>query len=343
MKRQVLVHRGVRKIEIIEEECPPPAEDEVLIQTRFSGISAGTEAMIYQGLFPDQLALDENLPALAGEFKYPFRYGYCCIGQIVDIGKNIQPTWRGKRVFAFYPHASHFTVPLSSLIPLPDTLRDEDAVFLPNMETAVNFLQDGRPILGEAVIVFGLGMVGLLTCALLGQFPLGFLGGADLFPQRRQIALSLGADIALNPAEFSQPGSLRRAFISAGLPHGGADLVYELSGVPDAINQAIEVCGFYSRILIGSWYGKKIAAVDFGGHFHRNRIGIFSSQVSRIDPSLSGRWDKQRRFEVVFEQLERIKPGNWISHLFPLSEANQVFDLLVDSPHEVLQAVFSYL
>jgi threonine dehydrogenase-like Zn-dependent dehydrogenase len=168
------------------------------------------------------------------------------------------------------------------------------------------------------------------------------LGGADLFPQRRQIALSLGADIALNPAEFSQPGSLRRAFISAGLPHGGADLVYELSGVPDAINEAIEVCGFYSRILIGSWYGKKIAAVDFGSNFHRNRIGIFSSQVSRIDPSLSGRWDKQRRFEVVFEQLERIKPGNWISHLFPLSEANQVFDLLVDSPHEVLQAVFSY-
>lgn len=342
MKRQVLVHRDVRQIEIVEEECPPPAEDEVLVQTRLSGISAGTEAMIYQGLFPDQFALDENLPALTGEFKYPFRYGYCCIGQIIDVGKNIQPTWRGKRVFAFYPHASHFTVRLSSLIPLPDTLRDEDAVFLPNMETAVNFLQDGRPLLGEAVIVFGLGMVGLLTCALLGQFPLGFLGGVDLFPHRRQIALSLGADIALNPADFSRRGSLHRAFISAGLQQGGADLVYELSGSPEAINQAIEVCGFNSRILIGSWYGKKTTAVDFGSNFHRNRISIFSSQVSRIDPSLSGRWDKQRRFEVVFEQLEEIKPGNWISHLFPLSEANQVFDLLVNSPQEVLQAVFSY-
>ncbi|GIV66000.1 MAG: hypothetical protein AB1457_00250 [Chloroflexota bacterium] len=342
MKRQVLVHRSVRKIEIVEEDCPSPAENEVLVKTRISGISAGTEGMIYQGLFPENLALDESLTALKGEFRYPFRYGYCCVGEVVECGKGISSTWVGRRVFAFHPHASHFTILLNDLIPLPDTLRDEDSVYIPNMETAVNFLQDGKPVLGEAVIVFGLGMVGLLTIALLGQFPLGFLGGLDLFPYRRQIALSLGADITLNPLEFSQAGSLRRALESAGLPALGADLVFELSGQPEAINQAIEVCGFHSRIIVGSWYGQKTAPLALGGEFHRNRIRIFSSQVSTINPSLSGRWSKQRRFEVVFHHLEKIKPGNWISHLFPLSEADQAFQLLVDSPQQVLQAVFTY-
>ncbi|MFN7036467.1 MAG: zinc-dependent alcohol dehydrogenase [Bellilinea sp.] len=342
MKRQVLVHQSIRKIEILEEDCPLPGENEALVQTRYSGISAGTEGMIYLGLFPENIALDENLAALKGEFQYPFRYGYSCVGEIIECGKGVSPAWLGRRVFAFYPHASHFTVSLDQLIPLPETLRDEDAVFLPNMETAVNFVQDGKPLLGEAVLVFGLGMVGLLTCALLGQFPLGFLGGLDLFPYRRQIALNLGADIALNPAEFPQAGSLRRALESAGLPNLGADLVYELSGTPEAVNQAIEVCGFNSRIILGSWYGKKTAPINLGGAFHRNRIRISSSQVSTIDSSLIGRWSKQRRFEAVFEQLEKVKPGNWISHLFPLAEAEQVFQLLVDSPNEVLQAVFTY-
>ncbi len=342
MKRQVLVHQSIRKIEILEEDCPFPGENEALVQTRYSGISAGTEGMIYLGLFPENIALDENLAALKGEFQYPFRYGYSCVGEIIECGKGVSPAWLGRRVFAFYPHASHFTVSLDQLIPLPETLRDEDAVFLPNMETAVNFVQDGKPLLGEAVLVFGLGMVGLLTCALLGQFPLGFLGGLDLFPYRRQIALNLGADIALNPAEFPQAGSLRRALESAGLPDLGADLVYELSGTPEAVNQAIEVCGFNSRIILGSWYGKKTAPINLGGAFHRNRIRISSSQVSTIDSSLIGRWSKQRRFEAVFEQLEKVKPGNWISHLFPLAEAEQVFQLLVDSPNEVLQAVFTY-
>ncbi|MEW6178425.1 MAG: zinc-binding alcohol dehydrogenase [Chloroflexota bacterium] len=342
MKRQVLIHQNIRSVEVIEEECPLPKDNEVLIQTRYSGISAGTESLIYRGLFPENLLLDETLSSLSGEFSYPFRYGYCCVGKIIECGKQVDRKWLGVRVFAFYPHCSYFTSPLSDLLPLPDILRDEDAVFIPNMETAVNLLQDGRPILGESVAVFGLGMVGLLTTALLGQFPLGFLGCLDLHPHRRQIAFHLGADVALNPLELWQSGSLREAFISAGLPQSGADLIYELSGSPAALNQAIELCGFNSRIVVGSWYGKKSVPLDLGGLFHRNRISIISSQVSTISPALSGRWDKSRRFQVVYEQLENIKPGNWISHYVPLTEADQFFDRLVDSQSEILQAVFTY-
>ena len=342
MKRYALAHRSACKVEILEENCPPPGEGEVLVQTRYSGISAGTEGLIYQGLFPEDMPQDEHLPSLKGEFRYPFRYGYSCVGAVTQVGEGVPYSWMGRRVFAFHPHASHFTIPLPAVIPLPDTVRDEDAVFLPNMETAVNFLQDGRPLLGEAVVVFGLGVVGLLTTSLLAQFPLGFLGCVDRLFHRRRLAESLGATICLDTGEFPQPPSLRQALESAGLPCQGADLVYELSGYPEVINQALGVCGFNSRIVIGSWYGKKTAPVSLGGVFHRQRITILSSQVSTIHPSLTGRWDKERRFRMVLHQLGKIKPGNWITHRFPLFEADKVFQWLINAPQEGLQVIFTY-
>jgi 2-desacetyl-2-hydroxyethyl bacteriochlorophyllide A dehydrogenase len=342
MIRQVLVHQGIQKIAVLEEPCPEPGPGEVLVKTRLGGISAGTEVMIYRGLFPESVPLDENLPALQGSFSYPFRYGYCCVGEIMQCGPEVPSFWLGRRVFSFHPHASHFTVPLESVILIPETLRDEDAVFIPNMETAVNLVQDGRPLLGESVLVFGLGVVGLLTLTLLTRFPLGFLGALDLFPERRERALSLGASGVFNAAESQQPPSFRHALEAAGCSETGADLVFELSGKPETLNQAIGLCGFSGRIIVGSWYGTKTAPIALGGEYHRNRISISSSQVSSIDPSLSGRWNKQRRFGQVLKQLETIRPGDWISHYYPLCQADEVFQRLANSPEGILQAVFTY-
>ena len=92
-----------------------------------------------------------------------------------------------------------FVAKLDELMPIPDGIGMEDAVFLPNMETAVNFVMDGRPLVGEIVAVFGQGIVGLLTTALLTQFPLGGLVCFDRFEKRRLLALELG-DGALDGA-----------------------------------------------------------------------------------------------------------------------------------------------
>lgn len=342
MKRQVLVHTAPERVIIVEEECPIPGEGEVLVATRLSGISSGTEGMIFRGLFPEEMPLDASLPAMGGEFRYPFRYGYCCVGEVIECGAEVPTEWLGKRVFAFNPHMSRFTTRVEELIELPDGVCDEDAIFLANMETAVNLVQDGKPVLGEEVILIGLGVVGLLTCALLVQFPLSFLGGLDLYPMRRQIALRLGASVTFNPQEWKSSAELREAFHAAGLSARGADLVYELSGSPSALNEAVHLCGFDSRIVIGSWYGKKSSPLDLGGSFHRNRIRITSSQVSTLAPELTGRWDKQRRLWNVISQLERIKPGNWITHRFPISEGESAFRLLVDAPERITQIVFTY-
>jgi threonine dehydrogenase-like Zn-dependent dehydrogenase len=204
------------------------------------------------------------------------------------------------------------------------------------METAVNFVQDSAPILGERVVVFGQGIVGLLTTALLSEFPLASLMTCDCYPLRREASLSLGVYAALDPnqADFREPA--RKLFPT------GADLSLELSGSPSALDDAIALTGFGGRVIIGSWYGEKNANLDLGGAFHRSRIRLIASQVSTIAPELGGRWDKARRIEVALEALERIQPQKWITHRFSLDQAVEAYRLLDKSPEETIQVIFDY-
>ena len=212
----------------------------------------------------------------------------------------------------------------------------EIACFLPNMETAVNFVQDSAPILGERALVFGQGIVGLLTTALLSEFPLASLVTCDFYPLRREASLSLSVSAALDPNESDFHEQARKLLPS------GADLSLELSGSPSALNDAIALTGFNGRVVIGSWYGEKKANLDLGGAFHRSRIRLIASQVSTIAPELSGRWDKARRFEVALEALERIQPQKWITHRFSLEQAEEAYRLLDESPEETIQVIFDY-
>ena len=137
--------------------------------------------------------------------------------------------------------------------------------FLPNMETAVNFVMDGQPILGEKVVVLGQGIVGLLTISLLAQFPLNKLISMDLFPLRRRISQELGAQISLDP---DSEGALSQAKLQINdIYSSGADLIYEISGNPEALNCAIELIGFGGRIIVGSWYGSKVVNLNLGENF----------------------------------------------------------------------------
>ena len=209
----------------------------------------------------------------------------------------------------------------------------ETACFLPNMETAVNLVQDTAPLLGERVLVFGQGIVGLLTTALLAEFPLDSLVTCDCYPLRRETSLSLGVSAAFDPNASDFREHVRKLLPS------GADLSLELSGAPAALDDAIALTGFSGRVVIGSWYGKKRAALDLGGDFHRSRIKLIASQVSTIAPELQGRWDKARRFEVAWEALRRIQPQKWITHRFLLEQAREAYCLLDENPQETIQVI----
>ncbi|MDZ4097604.1 MAG: zinc-binding alcohol dehydrogenase, partial [Methylophilaceae bacterium] len=122
----------------------------------------------------------------------------------------------------------------------------------------------------------------------------------------------------------------------------GADLIYEVSGVPDALNLSIDLCSYSGRIVIGSWYGNKSANIQLGGAAHRNRIKFISSQVSTIAPELTGRWDKARRFQTAWQMLRQVQPQKLISHRIPLDQAGSIYELLDQAPEKVLQAIFIY-
>ena len=329
MKSRTLVFAGPRQIVIEEQPVGSAHGDEVLIQTRFSGISAGTELLIYRGEAPPDLQADGNLPALSGTLTFPLRYGYSSVGEVVARGPEAPAELLGRMVFAFHPHASHFLAATEDVTPLPDDLPPEAALFLPAMETAINFLHDGAPLAGERVVVFGQGVVGLLTAALLARIPLSSLITVDPDPVRRATSLEFGAAQSLAPSEL----------------HGlaeHADLTYELSGDPQALDQAIAVTGFEGRVVLGSWYGTKRATLDLGGRFHRSRIRLVSSQVSTIASSLTGRWDKRRRLEFALRMVRAIEPVRLITHQVPIERAAEAYALLDTHREHVLQVVLTY-
>ncbi|MBK8784813.1 MAG: zinc-binding alcohol dehydrogenase [Anaerolineales bacterium] len=326
-KARTLFFTAPKKIEIRETTLPPLKEDEVLVETICSAISAGTEMLVYRGQFPH---LADSHDAVSSDLNYPLAYGYSCVGVVRETGTQVDKAWRNKFIFAFQPHTSHFIIHHSFLILLPEGLSPENACFLPNMETAVNLVQDGAPILGERVLVLGQGVIGLLTASLLSEFPLESLVTVDRFELRRK-ALQIGGQ-----------RSKVKSLLLQDLRPSTFDLVFELSGSPSALNNAISLASFSGRVVIGSWYGQKRAEIDLGGTFHRSRIKLISSQVSSISPELSGRWDKARRFEVTWEALKRIQPEKWITHRFSLEDADKAYRLLDESPQETIQVVFEY-
>lgn len=341
MNRLALYFTAPRQVSLRDEPLPSPGPGQVLVQTALSAISPGSEMLVYRGEFPPGMPIDENIGALAGSFDYPLRYGYSAVGRVTSLGASVDPAWLGRAVFAFQPHASGFLAAPQELLPLPEGVSAEQAVFLPNVETAVNLLLDGAPLLGEQVAVLGQGILGLLTTALLAQFPLASLVTLDRFALRRQASLELGAHASLDPGE---PQAIEQALqrLQGGRPYRGADLVYELSGSPAALDQAIALAGFHARVVIGSWYGQKRAGVALGGRFHRSRIRLVSSQVSTLAPELGGRWGRPRRYRASWEMLSRISPQRFITHRFPIQQAERAYRLLDDAPGEAIQVVLEY-
>ena len=341
MQRTSVIFKKPYEIELIESPLPAPGEEEVLIKTRISAISPGTELLVYRGQFPPNLPVDAAIPALARPFGYPLAYGYASVGQVVEIGRSTKKELLDQLVFCFHPHESHFTIRQDQLIPLPDDIDSVDAVFLATMETAVNFLMDGRPIIGENVVVFGQGIVGLLTVALLSQLPLGNLVALDPYPLRRENAKIAGAPIVLDPdtPDVLDEGS---KLLKSAVGGNGADLVYELSGNPAALNQALSIAGLGSRIVIGSWYGTKKAELDLGGSLHRNRIRLISSQVSTLAAQFEDRWTKNRRMKVALEMIRQLHPARFVTHRFDVQQAGEAYDFLDKRPQETIQVVLTY-
>ncbi|MCH2460815.1 MAG: zinc-binding alcohol dehydrogenase [Gemmatimonadetes bacterium] len=266
---------------IVAAQLPPRQEGEVLVHTLFTGISRGTESMVYRGEVPESQRELMRAPFQEGDFPAPVKYGYSSVGIVAD-GPN---TLTDTLVFCLYPHQDRYCVPATEVVPLPSGVPAERAVLGANAETALNAVWDIEHYTSESMIVIGAGVVGLLTGWLYartrGVQPLIY----DTDPHRAKVAAALG---------------LRFTEI---LPAEKVDLVIHASGQPEGLRQALSIAERDATILELSWYGDQQITLPLGEAFHSHRLTIKSSQVGSIPPHRRSEWTHRARLEAALDLL----------------------------------------
>lgn len=305
-------------------ELRHPRDGEVVVHTRYSGISGGTELLVYRGEIPADLALDDTLDALSGTFAYPFAYGYSCVGQVDRTGDL---------VFVFHPHQEVLVAAPGAVVPLP-AVPPRVATLFPLVETALQVTLDAGPRFGEPVAVLGLGLLGTLTALLLeraGARPVC----AEPLAWRRDLAASLGLR-AVTPERLGEA-------VREETGGRGVSLAVDASGNPDVPGRALELLAHEGTLLVASWLGTKLSALPLGREFHRRRLSIRSTQVSTIPASLAASWTVDRRRRVAAELLEQLPLAALATREFPLERAAEAFAALDGAAgQELMHVALSY-
>jgi 2-desacetyl-2-hydroxyethyl bacteriochlorophyllide A dehydrogenase len=269
-----------RRCAVKQETIAP--EGEVLVRTLFSGISRGTESLVFGGKVPESEYERMRAPHQAGEFPFPVKYGYAAVGLVEEGPERLV----GHTVFCLHPHQDRFRIPASAVHVLPETLPPQRAVLAANMETALNIVWDAGIQPGDRVAVFGAGVVGLLVARLATSVIGTDVVISDIEPERVQIAAALGLT-------FSSPDEIPN----------DCDVLINASASSEALTSALDHAGFEARIVEASWYGERYAHLPLGGAFHAKRLSIVSSQVAALPPGRRARWDTDRRMAKALELL----------------------------------------
>lgn len=259
-----------------------PGPGEVRVRTLHSGISRGTELLVFRGEVPESEYERMRAPFQEGDFPAPLKYGYASVG-VVEQGP---PALLGRTVFCLYPHQTHYVVPAEAVHPLPEGLPPARAVLAANMETAVNALWDAAPHIGDRIAVVGAGVVGLLAAWLAGRMPGCEVEVVDTNPGRRAVAEQLGLS-------FASPQAARP----------DADLVIHASGKAEGLATALRLAAFEATVLEMSWYGRQAVALPLGEAFHSRRLTLRSSQVGHVAQSQRARWSHGRRLALALALL----------------------------------------
>jgi 2-desacetyl-2-hydroxyethyl bacteriochlorophyllide A dehydrogenase len=337
MRTLSLWFTGPSSAEIKESMVNPPQKNEVLVHTLFSGISSGTEMVVYRGETAEEDAKDISLPTIEGSFNFPIKYGYSNVGKVIAAGPEAVYFKPGDIVFVHAPHQKEYVVPEDLAFKLPENILPEEGVFLANLETSVNCLLDSDFYLGENVVIFGQGVVGLLLTQVFRLAGAGKIIAVDKIARRRNISIAVGADYSFSPDEDDFI-----AKILALTDEKGADLAIEASGNPEALNLALKTVAFQCTVMVISWYGIRPAILYLGKEFHRKRLKLQSSQVSHINPGLYPRWDKKRRMDIALRLLPRLQLKELISHVYPFYKAPEVFQEIDVNPEDVVQVILKY-
>ncbi|MCC9705746.1 NAD(P)-binding protein [Streptomyces sp. MNU76] len=291
--------------EIREEALAAPADGEVLVRALYSGVSRGTETLVFHGRVPENQRATMRAPFQEGDFPAPVKYGYLSVGRVEEGPDALV----GRTVFCLYPHQSRYVVPVSAVTVVPETVPAARAVLAGTVETAVNALWDATPLIGDRIAVVGGGMVGCSVAALLARYPGVRVQLVDADPARADIARALGVDFAL-PDEAL----------------GECDLVVHASASEQGLVRSLELLAAEGTVIELSWYGDRRIALPLGEAFHSRRLTIRSSQVGTVSPAArvgrtyadrlalalellaDARFDALVTGECAFEELPEVMP-----------------------------------
>jgi len=266
---------------IREAAITPPGAGEVLVEATVSGISRGTESLVFRGEVPESVREQMRGPFQEGEFPGPVKYGYISVGVVAGGDGPL-----GQRVFCLHPHQDRYVLPAARVVPIPDAVSDERAALAANLETALNATWDAGVGCGDRVVVVGAGVVGCLVGWLAARMPGARVQLVDVNPARAPTAAALGCDFSMPAGAWSD-----------------ADLVVHASATDAGLACAIGAAGVEATVLELSWYGQRPVSAPLGGAFHARRLTLKASQVGAVAASRRPRWSYQRRMACAISLL----------------------------------------
>ncbi len=301
--------------EIRSESLPAASDGDVVVRTLYSGISRGTEALVFQGRVPPSEFARMRAPFQQGDFPAPVKYGYASVGEIERGPRGLE----GRRAFVLFPHQTKYIVPAGAVHVLPADVPPARAVLAANMETALNGVWDAGIKPGDRVVVIGGGTVGCLAAWLAGKIPGCSVQLVDVNPKRADVARALGVG-------FSGP-------MVAG---DEADVVIHASGSADGLALALLVAGFEATVVELSWYGDRNVPIALGGSFHARRLTLKSSQVGHVAASQRPRWDTRRRMAFALSLLAHGELDALITGESAFDELPSVMARLATAPGDAI-------
>jgi NADPH:quinone reductase-like Zn-dependent oxidoreductase len=297
--------------EIRDEPMLSPGPADVVVRAEYSGISRGTEALVFNGRVPASEHERMRAPFQSGDFPAPVKYGYASVGCVEEGPRELVD----RRVFVLYPHQTRYVVPAAAVHLLPEGVPPARAVLAANLETAINGLWDASPRIGDRIAVIGAGTVGCLVAWLAQSIRGCRVQLVDVNADRRAIATALGVP-------FATPSTV----------DGEADLVVHASGSPAGLERALTIAGVEATIVEMSWYGDAAVPLPLGRHFHARRLTVRSSQVGTIPPSQRPRWDTRRRMALALDLLADARLDALITGESDFDDLPQVMATLATAP-----------
>ena len=301
--------------EIRAEPLPRVGTGEIQVRTAFTGISRGTESLVFNGRVPPSEYARMRAPFQAGSFPAPVKYGYCSVGEV----EGGEPGLLGRRIFALYPHQTRYVIPAAWAHVLPDDVPSSRGVLAANMETAINGCWDADPKAGDRVTVIGAGTVGCLVAWVIGRSGDCEVELIDLNPNRAAVAHALGIP-------FGTPDSASRE----------RTLIIHTSGSESGLQMALNLAAPDGTIVEMSWFGDRQVSLPLGEAFHSRRLTIKSSQVGAIPPSRRGEWDPRRRMALALDLLRDEALDTLITGESPFEELPEVMAQLSTRPGDTL-------